>query len=72
MTIEIITGLLNQFAFPVVCTIFLFWYIVQKDKENKTTITLMEDRHHEEINGLKDAITANTVMLEKIAERLDK
>lgn len=53
--LEVITGIITSLGFPIVAAGALFWYINKKD-----------ERHKEEIDGLKTSLDQNTKILEEL------
>lgn len=60
MDLDMITTLLSNFAFPVVCTLGMFW---MWNKER--------DEHRAEVKEMTEAINRNTVVMEKILTELE-
>lgn len=61
MDISVLTELLNNTAFPIVCVLIMFYMQYQDRKD-----------HKEETNKFTEAINNNTLAIEKLLERLDK
>lgn len=70
MTVNDVVSIITSVGFPIVCCGALGWYVKYTvDKFNKT-IDEMTARHMEESKATTDALNANTVAIEKLAERL--
>ena len=61
MDIASISQLVSQVGFPIAMCGLMAYYI-------KYT----EDRHREEVSGLRDALNNNTTVLQKLVDALDK
>lgn len=61
MDIASISQLVSQVGFPIAMCGIMAYYI-------KYT----EDRHREEVSGLRDALNNNTTVLQKLVDALDK
>ena len=68
MDLSVITQLISSIGFPIVMCIILIWYI--KDNSDKT----LEERknYYNELEGVKEAITNNTLVIEKLMTALEK
>lgn len=60
MTVEQITQLVSSLGFPIIVCGCLFWYIINKDQT-----------HTEEVSKLTDAVNNNTLVMQKILDKLD-
>ena len=56
---ENIVELLGQFGFPVAMCLLLFWYVTRKDEQ-----------HKEEIDKMSEAINNNTLVMQKLIDKL--
>lgn len=66
MDVATIAQLIGSLGFPVVCVIILFWYVYHRDKADQ------EERqmHKEEVFELRNAITNNTLVMQKLVDKL--
>lgn len=53
--------LISNVGFPIACVIFMWYYMMK-----------MTDAHKEEIDSVKDALNQNTLVLQKLVDKLDK
>lgn len=53
--------LISNVGFPIACVIFMWYYMM------KMTVA-----HKEEIDSVKDALNQNTLVLQKLVDKLDK
>lgn len=60
MTVEQIMQLISSLGFPIVVCIFLAWYIVNRDNQ-----------HKEEVSKLTDAVNNNTLVMQKLIDKMD-
>lgn len=69
-------------GFPIVCVLICFYYIKVKDEQHNKETSALRESHHEEIvaildeqrnenNKLVEAINNNTVVMNKLIERLN-
>ena len=56
-----IVQIVAQLGFPIAMCILLFWYVTQKDAS-----------HREEMNKMAEAVNNNTVVMQKLIDKLDK
>lgn len=56
---ENIVELLSQFGFPVAMCLLLFWYVTRKDEQ-----------HKEEMDKMSEAINNNTLVMQKLIDKL--
>lgn len=68
MDFSVITQLISSIGFPIVMCIILIWYI--KDTSDKS----LEERknYYAELQGVKDAINNNSVVMQKLLSRFDE
>lgn len=60
MDANTITTLIGSLGFPIVAYFIMWKYMVQ-----------MNDQHREEINGLKDVINQNTIILTELRDTIN-
>lgn len=53
--------IISNVGFPIACVIFMWYYMMK-----------MTDAHKEEIDSVKDALNQNTLVLQKLVDKLDK
>lgn len=61
MDMQNVATLIGSLGFPIVACIMLFWYIIKRD-----------DIHKEEINKLSEAVNNNTLVMQKLLDRLEE
>ena len=61
MSVDSIITIISQFGFPILVCLICFWYIYYTNKS-----------HKEEINKLTDAVNNNTIVMNKLIDKLDK
>lgn len=61
MDITIVTQLVSTVGFPIAMCALMAYYI-------KYT----QDRHREEINSIREALNNNTIVLQKLVDKLDE
>lgn len=58
---ENFVAIISNVGFPIACVIFMWYYMMK-----------MSDAHKEEIDSIKDALNQNTLVLQKLVDKLDK
>lgn len=61
MEIDTILTIITQIGFPIAVCIICFWYI------NK-----IQGQHKEEMDKMSEAINNNTIVMQKLIDKLDK
>lgn len=61
MTGADIVNIVTSVGFPILCCVACFWYI------NKT-----DSMHTEEMNKMSEAIQNNTLVMQKLVDKLDR
>lgn len=56
---ENVVQLVTQLGFPIAMCLLLFWYVTKKD-----------EAHKEEIEKMSEAINNNTVVMQKLIDKL--
>lgn len=62
-TVSLMTALgqlIDTVGFPIGCCVLLFWWIQRSEKQ-----------HKEEISKLSDAVNNNTLVVQKLLDRLE-
>lgn len=60
MDASTINTLVSTLGFPIVMCGAMFWYMIKE-----------KDAHKEEMNSVTEALNNNTLMLQKLCDRLD-
>lgn len=60
MDMTAVTQAVSTLGFPIVMCGAMFWYMVKE-----------KDSHKEEMNSVTEALNNNTLMLQKLCDRLD-
>lgn len=61
MEVDTIVTIITQIGFPIAVCIICFWYI------NK-----IQGQHKEEMDKMSEAINNNTIVMQKLIDKLDK
>ncbi len=56
-----IVQIVAQLGFPIAMALLMFWYIMKKD-----------EAHREEMNKMAEAVNNNTIVMQKLIDKLDK
>lgn len=60
MDLQTVIQLISNLGFPIVCCVGLFWYI-----------TKMTAQHKEETDKLREAISNNTIVMQKLIDMIE-
>ena len=61
MDFQMITQFIGTLGFPIAVCLVCFWYINKR-----------EEQHKDEIKKLSDAINNNTIVMQKLVDRIDR
>lgn len=61
MTVDQIIQMISTVGFPIVCCGALFWYMIKESNS-----------HKEEVTKITEAVNNNTLMLQKLCDKLDR
>lgn len=64
--------IISTYGVSIAAMIALAFYIVKKDKENQQIINEIMNEHKTEVNELRKTIDNNTLIVNKLYERLSK
>lgn len=65
--ITTLTQLIGSLGFPIVCCMALFWYMIKQNKAKEEE----REAHKQEISELKEAINNNSLVMQKLIDKLD-
>lgn len=63
--------LISSLGFPIVACIFVAWYTSKQTENYRSDIKEMQREHKEEIAHITEAINNNTIVLQKLCDKLD-
>ena len=66
MDISGIVQVVGSLGFPIACCIYMFWYNSKRDSDEKEE----REMHKQEVSELKDAISNNTLVMQKLIDKL--
>lgn len=71
-----IATLLGSYAFPIVCTIAMGFYVRERENKHSELIEKMNDSHTKEVNELKDeiltALNNNTIAITRLCDKMER
>lgn len=71
-TVNIVLQAITTVGFPIVCCGVLMYYVKYiRDKDTEMMADIMA-RHSEEVNTMSAALNENTLVLQKLCDKLDK
>lgn len=60
MDLTVLTNLISTIGFPTAISVVLMWYIMKQN-----------DNHSNEVKALTNALNNNTVILQRVCDKLD-
>ena len=61
---------LSNFGFPIACCAILMWYVFHLQKQHKEELDIIINQHKEEADKMTSAINANTIVMQKLVDKL--
>lgn len=71
MTVQDVMTLIQTVGFPIVMCGAMAWYVKYISDKNREQITAEREAHKEEMNEVIKAINNNTIVIEKLIDKLD-
>lgn len=68
---EIWVQILSTVGFPILAAFACAWFVKYQMDSYKTESKEMREQHKEEINQMTDAINKNTLVIQKLCDKLD-
>ena len=72
MDLNIIMTLVGSLGFPIVACIGLGWYVKYMTDTNRSDMTELRKEHKDEMTKMTEALNNNTLVIQKIIDKLDK
>lgn len=72
MDLNIIMTLVGSLGFPIVACIGLGWYVKYMTDTNRSDMTELRKEHKEEMTKMTEALNNNTLVIQKLIDKLDK
>lgn len=69
--IDNIVQIVSSVGFPIVCCGFCFWYVKYITDKNREDIASLNEQHKEESNKMIEAINNNTLVMERLVEKIE-
>lgn len=66
-----IIQLISSLGFPIVACIFIAIWTAKQNDNYRTDIKELQREHKEEINQVTEALNNNTLVLQKLCDKLD-
>ena len=70
MDIQGVTSLITTVGFPIAVCLICFWYIKRQDEKHQNENEKRDEIHKQEIDKLTDALHNNTIVMQKLVDRL--
>lgn len=71
LTYDIVLQFITSVGFPIVCVLFLFWFIWDTNNKHREEIASLHSQHNEETAKLAEAINNNTEVMTKLVCMLE-
>ena len=68
---DIITAI-STLGFPIVACIGMAWYVKYQTDSNNQEVSDMRKEHKQEIDKVTKALNDNTLVIQKLCDKLDK
>lgn len=68
---DIITAI-STLGFPIVACIGMGWYVKYQTDNNNQEVSEMRKEHKQEIDKVTKALNDNTLVIQKLCDKLDK
>ena len=72
MDLNVIMTLVGSLGFPIVACIGLGWYVKYMTDTNRSDMTEMRKEHKEEMTKMTEAVNNNTIVIQKLIDKIDK
>ena len=69
-TLNALATLLGNGFFPIIVCSIMFWYIYKKDAQTRDAMKEMNANHKEEITELRKSIDNNTLVVQKLVDKI--
>lgn len=66
-----IVSLITQTGFPIVACIFIAKYFAKTIDNFRQDIKERDAQYREDLNGMKEALSGNTLVLQRVLDKLD-
>lgn len=66
MEVEVMSGLVSNLGFPIMCVVALFWQMTEERKAHKSE----SDKWVEAYNHTTEAIVHNTEVMQRVLDKL--
>lgn len=67
---EMFMEALQNFGFPVACVFFLAWYIYRLQEQHRIELKEIMTQHKQETDKLTEAINSNTMVMQKLVDKI--
>lgn len=71
MDANTITTIISSVGFPIVACVGLGWFVKYQTDNNNREVAEMRKEHIEEINKVTDALNNNTLVVQKLCDKID-
>ena len=71
MDVEQFMQAIGTLGFPIVCSGAMMWYVKYITDKNREEIAKITEQHKDEISEVTQALNNNTLVIQKLCDRLD-
>lgn len=61
---------ISNYGFPTVMCLVLMWYVKRINDQHKNEVNAIEERHSTEMKEITTAITNNTLVVQRLCDKL--
>lgn len=70
MDVTQIAQIVSTLGFPIAMCLLFFWYITKRDEQHKEEIKAIQDQHREESAKMTEAINNNTLVVQRLLDKI--
>ena len=72
MEVKEIVSIVQALGFPIVMCAAMGWFVYFMYNKNRDDMNILRETHSQETNELRTAIENNTLVMQKLIDKLDK
>lgn len=72
MDLQLLSQLIMSLGFPIFAACACGWFIVYTTKQHAEEINRLHEMHNSEIKEITEAINNNTLVIQRLIDKLDK
>ena len=71
MTIETLLTIIGSYGFPICACIAIAWFFNKVNENYRNDIKELSAGHKEEVKAMTEALNQNTLVIQKLCDKLD-